>query len=964
MASSFVGRTSELEAIRLVADDVVSTRTPGAIVLVGDPGIGKSRLLGEAGRQLRFRQFAIVGYEPEQRVPLAASRAFLRALATISGERALGFGVNPTGAIPTTLEPVTIFETAHRTLQSLGPVALIVDDLQWVDELTLALCHYLLRAAASDRRSLLILAGMRRSTTAGAFISSLAQLHRGSPGSGPDGSSSTRRSNADAVGIAFQQMELEPLSSREAMTLAKRLAPELAHDAARRLVSRADGSPFWIEALTRQVDAGSGSDDAEGAVRSLLAGLTGDAAAIVAALAILARPATRHDVAALIADSDDRVAGAIVELELRGLIVDTPSGPVLAHDLIRDVAASDLSEETTRGLHHRIAALLESHAGDDVQLLRAALEHRRAANGRVLQLALRLAQAPRRRWLGADGVRLLAEIADEEDESSPEVIPLHEAVAHLAGELGENAFAHDRWLSLAERLSNPVARALSLVEAGRTALAAGLRDAATDALDTAERLPSDAPTRMRIEALKAEIEVWSETRRLAGRKRASGLVDEGRALAAAVGGIDRMPETVRRAYLEALRAAWLAAVRTYDWRDQEGLAREQADVARGFDEATYIDARQLIGLALRTQARLPEAAAIFQRSWLEARRRVLPTPMIEAGRCLAQTLLELGRPDEAEPVANDVDALASRVGETERITRRFQAVGHEIRLTTGDWRASLEDLEAAREREPDPHFRLAFDQLMAVFAARLQGPAARKLVVEHIAIGRREAVEAACPRCATELDLAAAEALLRVGEIEEASAVVADWDLARADPSPQDALWREWIAALFQHERGDDEAATGHLQRVEEEAERQERRLDVVWLRLDRARALTRSRPEEAIEALRATAALATAIGARTQLRLVNQLLRDAGVRTWRRGRNVRRSGLAERSGGLSARELEVAELVAVGATNPEIAARLFLSRKTVERHVSNALAKVGARNRIELAAIFREGRDPAASKS
>jgi DNA-binding NarL/FixJ family response regulator len=44
---------------------------------------------------------------------------------------------------------------------------------------------------------------------------------------------------------------------------------------------------------------------------------------------------------------------------------------------------------------------------------------------------------------------------------------------------------------------------------------------------------------------------------------------------------------------------------------------------------------------------------------------------------------------------------------------------------------------------------------------------------------------------------------------------------------------------------------------------------------------------------------------------------------------------------------------VAGGATNPEIAAAMFLSRKTIERHVSNVLAKVGARNRAELAALL-----------
>lgn len=83
---------------------------------------------------------------------------------------------------------------------------------------------------------------------------------------------------------------------------------------------------------------------------------------------------------------------------------------------------------------------------------------------------------------------------------------------------------------------------------------------------------------------------------------------------------------------------------------------------------------------------------------------------------------------------------------------------------------------------------------------------------------------------------------------------------------------------------------------------------------------------------------------------MAEQGLRGLGVRTWRRGPAPQAGeGLSP----LSRREQEVARMVANGRSNPDIANALYLSRKTIERHVSNIMAKLGVRNRTELAALL-----------
>ena len=106
------------------------------------------------------------------------------------------------------------------------------------------------------------------------------------------------------------------------------------------------------------------------------------------------------------------------------------------------------------------------------------------------------------------------------------------------------------------------------------------------------------------------------------------------------------------------------------------------------------------------------------------------------------------------------------------------------------------------------------------------------------------------------------------------------------------------------------------------------------------------------VEAVLTALRTADALGAEPLARRLRQRMRDLGVIRVPRGPMP---ATRDNPAGLTSRQVDVLRLLADGLTNPEIAARLVLSVRTVDTHVAAALHKLGARTRRDAAAHARK---------
>jgi DNA-binding NarL/FixJ family response regulator len=405
----------------------------------------------------------------------------------------------------------------------------------------------------------------------------------------------------------------------------------------------------------------------------------------------------------------------------------------------------------------------------------------------------------------------------------------------------------------------------------------------------------------------------------------------------------------------------------------EDYAREARELAREFEDADLaLCAMSEHGAALVEMGRVDEGVALLDEAMagaLAGEAGDLDTVVLIGCR----TITSCSRAADLKRAVQWVraaDEFNRRYGSTHLYTTCRTHYGA-LLLATGKWDQAEQELKAALEigqaAEPALHaealaklaeLRLAQGRLDE--AARLLAgyehhpPAAYPVAAMHLARGEPVVASSLLRRCLRDLDeecLEAAALIELVADAQIAQGAVQQ-AVARAEQlvglgakqgceliaARGDRALGRALAALEDHE-----GAIPHLESALAAFGRLEMTLDASRTRLLLARGLVESEREAAIAEARASLARFEELGAAIDADEAAAFLRSLGVKAARSG--------PKGIGVLTKRELEILGLLGEGLSNPDIAARLFLSRKTVEHHVASVLSKLDLKGRGEAAA-------------
>lgn len=935
------GRADELARLVAAAGLGNAPRTPG-IVLSGDAGIGKSRLLAElaheaqqagqlvvsghciglTGSALSWLPFVEIVAQVEQDAP-GATAATLAAHPDLA---LLRQGSVEPGSSP---EPGRVAEAVHALLTAVGaerPVLVVVEDVHWADH------------SSRDLITLLLTRGSRAPVTI-AVTCRTDDLHRRHP---------MHDTLAEWSRLPLvTRIDLAPLDARPMSELVRRLADAPTDDAAlRELVGRADGNAFVAEQLV--MSGGVAASDLTRLLRLRLDRLDDPAREVVRAAAVAGRD-VEHELLAQVVGLDDAVLEQALEQAIEHHILVTAPGETYSfrHALLGETVADDLLPGARRRLHRAWLEALEGRDG-----VEAALAHHAAAVGDLATAAtaaVAAADAAARVGGARDALRLYEAALGwiEDDPGRRGRIAL--AAAHAAEVSGDQQRSRDLLHEVLDELDpaeHPTERAAVLAE-----IATWL---------TVLDLPDD-PDPPSVEALALVADRRDETTLVAMRARLEVLLSQGRAGEAAVlaDEITMLAEELGRS--EILPEIRVHRARLLSWTDPD-QARDE--LLRTIDDedvrpATRLRALLRLGVLEHNAGHYEQAFAHLSQGAEIASREHRPWgPFgLECRLHGGRTAYELGRWDEAE-------RLLRAPADLPQPTRGFlEAALVELGAARGDEISTTVLDEARRWWQVDTLLVVSSVSAMVDVLGRAgEGEALAGWVSEGLDLVDRSWGEAnqAFVRIGA-LTAGATADLAGRGLLPDPAALrsmIATW-VARADRleseisqpvGPETRAWRARLhaealrVAVAVGEAVDDDALVAAWQQAVVELDALPHVPEAARSRARLAWALHRAgRTAEAEEVIARARAAAERLGARPVL---DELDRVGPVTP---------DLPAAEASPLTPREHEVLGLVARGRTNGEVAEALFISRKTVSVHVSNVLAKLGASTRGEAAALARD---------
>ena len=898
-----LGRQHETSAIGALLDGA-SGGHGGTHWIIGEPGIGKTRLLEEA-RTLaghRFTVLATTGYESEVDLPWAGLQALTEPLVADVGtaslpdpqRRALEAALRLAPA-DEPIEPFAVVLAVRHLVQRAAatrPVLLLVDDAQWLDESTRRVVDHLARRWQDSAVAMVVASRSRDGVdAAGAFSPTLL-------GPLPDDAASALLAQAGVASDAVRRRLVDELGGRPLLLLAT--AGRLSEDERRGATALHEPVPAPPSLLALAADRlAELSEDVRSALVVAAAVPGGDLATVARALA-----------------EDGRGLDALDAAEGSGLVAVDEHRVGFTHPTLRSAAYHGAPASVRRHAHRLVGLVVDDPASQ-------ALHLGQAAEGPDPELADQIEQAAT--TLAARGA------------------PVEAARAHeLAARLAPDAVTSAVQLRLAAEL---------LVDTPEVGAAVALLDRADlSARPLVEQVRAER-VRLRLASRQGDDDAVIDRLQVL----ADSIVDEDPALAASLL-LEALPTLIRQS--RALDVVVLAqrAREVAEGTDDRGVqlrtdvAVGGALVALGDPEGTplldqyavLLDeegstvagpflaevAAPILGFLTRTD----EARALLTDLEADLRRRsalpVLATvlaakALITHGPDLRETMAaaeesmglaaELEQPGLLRIPASSLAVAAAMAGDSDRVDE-----GTAVLRELGD-QVSMVAAAAADGALALGHGRL--DDAIAIYGA----------LAEQAGIGT------GLLRWEPEW----AEALVRSQRRAEARRVLDDLAATEAQ------AWASGPVARVEGMLADDDetAATFFQSSIEILSlvgnDVGTGRTELAWgERLRRARRRAAARPH---------------------LERARQLLTQSGTDIWadRAAAELVRAGGTASTGGrhasdseLTSQELQVARLAASGATNRDIGHELYVSPRTVEAHLTTVFRKLGVSNRRQLAAM------------